>query len=158
MLVICDTCTLGNGLIGSDSFAREIVHLQITGKITFALSEDLYKEYNHLPAKLLSENKVTPKQSYKLSDFMAVTVFRERNMKKFFDISDYGKYVENDSLDDMLLHLAIESNCPYIITDNYSDFFYNKVKSARTKNGIAIQIMTAYQFYFKYSKQLKNAR
>lgn len=154
MHIVFDTCCLIDGILGNDAFAASIITLQHQGKFKFALSEQLLLEYIFVPLKLAEQGKIPGDKAYKLAKLLAKVI---SNNSEIFKVKSKGKYVLNDSEDDKLIHLAIDANCPYIITSNSSDFFINDVKSAKTKTGLDITILNPYQFYTLYRfKKLKN--
>lgn len=155
MSIVFDTCCLMDGLLGYDNFAASIIRLQTQGLVTFALSETLIFEYVFIPFKIADNKNIDREKAYLLSKKIARVLSKNSDI---INVKTKGRYVLNDEADDMLIHLAIDSNSPYIVTSNSSDFKFNEVKKATTKNGIEISILSPYQFYTYYQlKKLKFA-
>lgn len=133
MEVIIDTCVLINAIYDQHDDCWEILRLLRVKSIIPIVSEALAREYIFIPAKVLFkslEDKFCRRELV-LKDFAyAQNRVYEIQYAMMKIIMTSGKQVvvtsktkySSDQDDDKLVNLAIDSNCPVIITNNKADF------------------------------------
>jgi len=129
--IVLDTNVLYAGLRSKRGASYKLLKHLNSGKFEINLSVPLVLEYEEVLLRKQSTLNFTDKEIGQILDYLC----RIANLHEVFFL---WRPILNDPKDDMILDLAVRSNCQYIVTYNTRDF--------SDVNKFGIQIVTAQEF------------